>query len=121
MEKEKIISVKETIVKEFNSLSPAEEHSILESNDFEFIKRQIKNLQKDKNVFVISGTIIVVLVLILLIFFFKDKQIGEWLYLVYLGIAVVFSIKASLSYEKIRRKISLFKILKSYYDNKNNI
>jgi hypothetical protein len=121
MKKEKIQSVKETIVKEFNSLSPAEEHSILESNDFEFIKRQIKNLQKDKNRFVVSGTIIVVFALILLIFFFKDKQIGEWLYLVYLGIAVVFSIKASLSYEKIRRKISLFKILKSYYDNKNNI
>ncbi len=104
MKKEKIKSVKETIVKEFRNLSPAEEHSILESNDFEFIKRQIKNLEKDKRVFVISSTIVITLVLILLIFFFKDKPIGEWLYLVYLGIAVVLSVKASLSLEKIKEK-----------------
>ncbi len=121
MKKREIKSIKETIVKEFSNLSPAEEHSILESNDFEFIKRQIKNLEKDKRVFVISGTIVMALILILLVFFFKDKQIGEWLYFVYLVIAVVLSVKVSLSYEKIKRKLSLFRILKSYYDNKNNI
>lgn len=118
MKNEKTKSVIETIVGEFGNLSSAEEHSILESNDFEFIKRQIKDLKKDKNIFIISSSVVIVLVLILVLFFFKDKPIGEWLYLVYVAIAVIFSIKASLSYEKIKRKISLFKILKSYHDNK---
>ncbi len=111
-------SVIETIVKEFGNLSPAEEHSILQSNDFEFVKRQIQNLQKEKNVFVITSIIIIALAVILVVFFFRDKPISEWFYLIYVLIAVIFSIKASFSYANMKKKISLFKILKSYYDNK---
>ncbi|MEA1987235.1 MAG: hypothetical protein U9N76_07085 [Candidatus Marinimicrobia bacterium] len=117
MKEKKNKSVKETIVGEFNNLSPAEEHSILESEDFEFVNRQIKNLQKDKNLFLTTGTIIGVLVLILVIFFFKDKPLGDWFYLVYVIGAIALSIKFSLSYTKMKKRISLYKILKSYYDN----